>query len=196
MRRSCGRGSGVVESSANEGEPRTIPLNEQFTVDPRRIPEDSLNDVRFHYLRYRKQIESSRVEDNKSEWKLNEEENSRTQEEAITRITELYRPSTTTVTPRQRACPTNNVADNLRCSANISTYHGEDLSRSSPGAARFHRRRRIPSYLATLLVLSYTLFGITGTLFCFSAVLLYFSSFKVFGIFYSFSLLFCQSSDR
>ncbi|XP_063978964.1 uncharacterized protein LOC135163444 isoform X2 [Diachasmimorpha longicaudata] len=157
VRRNCGGVPGAVESSQEE-EARTSALDGQIIIDPRRISEDRLDDVRLRCLHYRRHIEENRLDDNQR-WKLNEVvDTSRNEVESITRIADIHRASSLT-TSIQRTCPDDN-SDNSRCRSSSSSCHRNDTSRSS-GVARFRRRRRIPSYFATLLVLSYTLFGIT-----------------------------------
>ncbi|XP_011296753.1 uncharacterized protein [Fopius arisanus] len=157
VRRYCGGVPGAGESS-QEQEVRTGELDGQFIIDPGRISEDRLDDVRLRCLHYRQQIEESRLEDNQR-WKLNQVvgEASRDEVESITRITGIHRTSLTTGIRRN---PHDVNRDNSGFSSGSSECHRDDLSRS-PGVARFRQRRRIPSYFATLLVLSYTLFGIT-----------------------------------
>lgn len=158
MRRSCGVAPVGVESSQEE-EAIASALDGQLIIDPRRISEDRLDDVRLRCLHYRRHIESTRLPDNQR-WQLNDTGMERSEVESITRIEELHRPPLTAGIHRNRPDDSN---DNSICSSSSSSCHRNDLSRS-PGVARFHRRSRIPSYFATLLVLSYTLFGISGTL--------------------------------
>lgn len=54
------------------------------------------------------------------------------------------------------------ITNNSNSSESSSIWLKNDENSRSTGVARYRRRRQLPSYLATLLVISYTLFGITG----------------------------------
>ncbi|XP_034948617.1 uncharacterized protein [Chelonus insularis] len=139
--------------------------NPQLTLDPRRGSDDSLDDVRLRqcYLICRRQAQESRhqqVTESKSEDRL---QNVEMPEDSLSRITGLRNSTTTTTITTTRHShqrgQEEHLSDNSRV-ANRTSSCRQEQSSGSTGVARFHRRRRIPSYLATLLVLSYTFFGI------------------------------------
>ncbi|KAK0162800.1 hypothetical protein PV327_006546 [Microctonus hyperodae] len=96
------------------------------------------------------------------------------EDDSLSRIADLRDESTTAMTSRRErrgfldeinnnsdARVSSTITNKSNNSESSSIWLKNDENSRSTGVARYRRRRQIPSYLATLLVISYTLFGIT-----------------------------------
>ncbi|KAF7990654.1 hypothetical protein HCN44_000459 [Aphidius gifuensis] len=164
VRSNCGIVPGGVNFVAHKkkekkkiNEYNNADCNKMMIVQDSTITDDTIDDVRHHYLSYRCNIE---CDDIRKEF-IDDVDNKRTIEESYERINgacDLSSTKTTTTNERDK-CQNDSNETSIK-TAKYSYQHHHDSTTKSNEVSRFRRRFTIPSYLATLLVISYTLFGI------------------------------------
>lgn len=198
MRRNCGGGipgAGNIVVDTQQDHEKEVKKNNmdcKLMIDPSRINDNNNNNnidnVRQRYSRCRQSIdntESGNVIDNNNNYYYDERLNfdnvdtTRTSEESNERISGTC--NTSQSTRRTRRCQDDHGQSSETLTDNY--HHQYHESPKSIEVSRFRRRSRLPSYLATLLLISYTLFGIAGSL------TLLFPSFLSFILFFYFFIL-------
>lgn len=164
MRSNCGIVPGGVNFEAHKkkekkkiNEYNNGDYNKIMIVQDSTVTDDSIDDVRHHYLSYQCNIE---CDDIRKKF-INDVDNKRTIEESYERINEACDLSSTKTTNKRDKCQDDSNQTSIK-TAKYSYQHHHDSTTKSNEVSRFCRRFTIPSYLATLLVISYTLFGIAG----------------------------------
>lgn len=163
VRRNCGIVPGGVNFVADKKKEKkkinkynNADYNKLMIDQDSSITDDTIDNVRHQYLRYRCNIES---DDTRKKF-IDGVHNKRTIEESHERINEACDSSTKTTTANKRDRFQDDSNQILIKTAEYSYQHHHDSTAKSNEVSRFRRRFTIPSYLATLLVISYTLFGI------------------------------------